>query len=46
LRVIEALEQRVLEQLVMAHSWTIPIGYDRNRGSSLSCKRGNGKGPE
>ena len=51
LRVIEALEQPVLEQgvlehLVMAHWWTIPIGYDRKRGPSLSCSRGNGKGPE
>jgi hypothetical protein len=46
LRVIEALEQRVLEQLVIAHSWTIPTGYDSNRGSSLTCNGGNGKGPE
>jgi hypothetical protein len=41
LRVIEALEQRVV-----AHSRTIPTGYDGNRGPSLTCSGGNGKGPE
>jgi hypothetical protein len=35
-----------LEQLIIAHSWTIPTRYDNNRGPSLTCNRGNGKGPE
>ena len=39
LRVIEALEQRVLEQLVFGHSWTIPTRYDSNRGPSADLER-------